>query len=158
MTNSDEEEIMRNFGVLIKSSLITTFDQNDDDDDDENLPSFSQSKFLESKNMEQFMTANKDKFSLLSLNVDSINRKFPHISMFLKDLLAKNLYFSAICIQEARIGDDTDSLAYDLPDYKLEPQGRRCSEKGGFIIYVHTDYKYTLQKSIYKKSDVYEAL
>ena len=94
---------------------------------------------------------NKNKFSIFNINVDSINKKFTHIEALLDTLLQEKLTFSAITIQEARIDDNTDCKAYDLPGYKLEPQGKICSEKGGLLTYINTDYSFTLRKELYKK-------
>ena len=150
---------MRNFGGIIKNSLITIFDQNDTDEKGENLtPSFQHSSFIESENLSKFMKINKNKFSLFSLNVDSINQKYTHISSYLDVLATSNVVFSAIAIQEARICDDTDCKAYDIPGYTLEPQGKICSEKGGLLTYIHKDYNFTKRQNLYKRSSIYEAM
>ena len=44
---------MRNFGGIIKNSLITTFEQNDDDEDQ--APTYRQSKFIEADKLCNFM-------------------------------------------------------------------------------------------------------
>ena len=149
---------MRNFGGIIKNSLITTFEQSDEDNDFDQSPSFQHSKFIEPDKICNFMNANKDKFSLFNLNVDSINRKFPHIVTFLDTISSKKLFFSAITIQEARIDDDSDCKPYEIAGYQLTPQGKVCSEKGGLLTYVHNAYTSTIRKSLYKKSETYEAL
>ena len=136
---------MRNFGEIITNSLVTSF-ENENDSDDDQTPTFNHSKFLEPQQLCEFVKANKHKFSIFNINVDSINQKFPHIVTFLSTLRTKDLFFSVITIQEARIDDDTDCNVYQLPGYhKPETQSKISSEKGGLMTYVHEDYTSTVR-------------
>ena len=87
-----------------------------------------------------------------------MTKKHPQLAIFIESLLEKNIFLSAIVIQEARISDDTDCSLYELPKYNLEPQGKICSEKGGLLTYIHESYTYTKRKELYSKSNIYEAL
>ena len=100
----------------------------------------------------------KDKsyFSILSLNCQSIHAKFDQLYLFLQQLKINNFEFSAICLQETWLGEDTDASIYQIPNYSCISQGKRCSEHGGLIIYLHKNYNFEILKI--KQSNIFEAL
>ena len=44
-------------------------------------------------------------FTVLSLNIDSLNSKFDELNILMHTLAESNVFISVICIQEARIGE-----------------------------------------------------
>ena len=52
--------------------------------------------------------------------------------------------FSAVCLQESWLSDDSDTSLFQLDGYNLISQGKRCSTRGGLIIYLKDTIKYKL--------------
>ena len=63
--------------------------------------------------------------------------------------------FSAICLQESWLTDDSDLSQYQLPNYNLIHQGKKCSGHGGLLIYLHKRYYHVVRK-LYNSSDFRE--
>ena len=83
-------------------------------------------------------------FNILSLNCESINSKFDQINITIEQFKRNGCIFSAICIQESWLSDDTDTSLFQLDGYNLIAQGKRCSTRGGLIIYLKDTIKYKL--------------
>ena len=63
------------------------------------------------------------------------------------------MYFSAICVQEARINKHTNCKVLNLSQYELIPQPQSVSSKGGLVIYLHQDFSfYDRTQELHKKS------
>ena len=146
-----------NFKKDIYKCLGTTFSTNDDDEE-ESSPLIQTSTFLDvNDEIEQFLSRHKDHFTLFSMNADSLHAKHSYLQIFVEKLLVKGLFFSAICIQEARINKKTDCKFLDLPQYNLNPQPWVCSKKGGLVIYLHQNFTSTDRTSdLYKNSRIWE--
>ena len=48
------------------------------------------------------------KMTVLSLNIDSLNSKFDELNILIHSLAESNVFISVICIQEARIGENSN--------------------------------------------------
>ena len=46
--------------------------------------------------------------TVLSLNIDSLNSKFDELNILIHTLAESNVFISVICIQEARIGENSN--------------------------------------------------
>ena len=68
-----------------------------------------------------------------------------------------DMAFSAICLQESWLTDDSDLSQYQLPNYNLIHQGKKCSGHGGLLIYLHKRYSHVVRK-LYSSSDFWEGL
>ncbi len=78
------------------------------------------------------LTQNKNNFSILSTNIQSVRAKFDEINIFIEHLRTFNFEFSAICMQESCILDNDDVQQIEFKGNKLIPQGKsQCSIKGG---------------------------
>ena len=67
---------------------------------DEDFPTIiARSPYYDDESFDSLLIQNLDKFSILSLNIQSINAKFDDLSSLISILADKNFYFSAICIQ-----------------------------------------------------------
>ena len=118
MANPLEDEILRHADI-IKSSLLTTFSTPDDDDDRFNpansgVPTLQKSEYLSPEHIPTYMKQNRDKFTLMSLNLNSLNTKISELRIFVEDLQSQNLDFTVIAIQEARINAKKKSRATNL--------------------------------------------
>ena len=75
-----ENEILDKYGTdygdLLRSSIVTTFANiNDDDEDITSSPTFEKSEFLKPDDIETFLRERKTEFTILSMNVNSIDKK-----------------------------------------------------------------------------------
>ena len=76
----------------------------------------------------------------------------------LADLAEDGLYFSVICLQESWLSVDAEVSLFSLPNYQTFHQGRsRCSNHGGLLTYVHTDFTASVKKSC-RTSSIWEGL
>ena len=98
-----KDDILNRFGGVIRNSLQTTFGPLHDDDTATSVPAYQKSEFLTPEDAEQYLKENKNNFTVFSLNVDSLNKKWDQFSLFIENLAAKKLSFSAITLQEVRI-------------------------------------------------------
>ena len=111
--------------------------------------------------IEKFKTAG-NKFSTLTLNIESINSKFSKLLAFLELIGSNNCYLDALLIQETWLTDEQctgDALdRYNIPGYHTISLGRKCGRKGGLIIYLNEKYNYTTRTNLYKTSTDWEGL
>ena len=61
--------------------------------------------------------------------------------MFVEDLRSINFKFSVICLQERWKADNDDFSQICLDGYDCITQGKKCSNKGGLLMYVDNKYK-----------------
>ncbi len=98
-------------------------------------------------------TQNKNNFTILSTNIQSLRATFDELYIFIEHLRTLNLEFSAICTQECCIFDNDDRQQIELKGYKLISQSKyQCSSKGGLTIHLHEkfDYEYKFKLNKYK--------
>ena len=79
-------------------------------------------------------------FSILSLNIQSLNAKFDQLHIFVRR--QSNHEFRAICLQESWLLNVEDISLYQLEGYTLILQGKTCSQHGGVVIYLNNKYNY----------------
>ena len=164
MANPLEDEILRHADI-IKSSLLTTFSTPDDDDDRFNpansgVPTLQKSEYLSPEHISTYMKQNRDKFTLMSLNLNSLNTKISELRIFVEDLQSQNLGFTVIAVQEARINAKTINVLneYEIPGYKLEAQECQIdSQNGGLAFYIKDGYTAKIRKNLCKKSTLFES-
>ena len=150
MANKTKEDLLSNYGGEIENCLVFS-----SIDDDEASPLIQNSTFLDADDseVENFFTRHKNKFLIFSMNADSLHAKHAYLQLFVEKFLQKDMHFSAICLQEARINVNTDCKPLDLPQYELIPQPQTVSTKGGLAIYLHQDFSpYDRTKDLMKKN------
>ena len=84
---------------------------------------------------------NKDRFNILSTNIQSINSKFSELELFLEYLDSINFKFNVICMQETWKAEGDDFSPFMLHGYNSITQGKTSSSKGGLVIYIDDQYK-----------------
>ena len=87
------------------------------------------------------MSSNNSNFSILSLNVQSINAKFDELKITIEQINQVHT-ISVICIQESWLQNESNINLYQLDNYNLISKSKYSSEHGGLLIYVHTDFEY----------------
>ena len=148
--NSLEERILNNFCGAIENDLIHTIGIADEQLDE--LNTMTRSSYIDTADLKDALASTKDKFTVFSLNVQSINSKFILIYPLMLELNNADTAFSAIGLQESWLTDDSDLSQYQLPNYNLIHQGKQFSGHGGLLIYLHKRYSHVVRK-LYDSSD-----
>lgn len=86
-------------------------------------------------------------FTVFSINSQSIRAKFNLLKIFIHELDLMNCSFSAICIQESWLDDNTDTSPIILENYTIINQPCRISKHSGLLIYLRKDYNYKTIKT-----------
>ena len=150
-----EDRILDNFGGAIENDLIHTIGSADEQLDE--LNTMTRSSYIDTADLKDSLASIKDKFTVFSLNVQSINSKFKLIYPLMLELNNADMAFSAICLQESWLTDDSDLSQYQLPNYNIIHQGEKCSGHGGLLIDLHKRYSHVVRK-LYSSSDFWERL
>ena len=134
MANPLESEILKHEDI-IKSSLLTTFSTDDDDDHhnpaNSGVPTLQKSEYLSPDHISTYLKLNRDKFTLMSLNLNSLNTKISELRIFIEDLQSQNLGFTVIAVQEARINAKTiqQKNEYKFQAINLNPKNFKLTPK-----------------------------
>ncbi len=96
------------------NSFVKIIDEDVNYDEDMNqIQVIHHSSYYDIENLKSSLKNCKNKFSIFSTNIQSINVKFNEPQIFVKRLKQANYMFSAICIQESCLseeGDDTSKI------------------------------------------------
>ena len=113
------------------------------------------SSYHDDDSLTDVFEAKSDVFSILSLNCQSLNAKIDQINIKLQQLKSNGHEFSAICLQETWLSEDSDISLLEIDGYTFIPQGKICSAHGGLAIYLSSKYRF---KSInmYENSEIWE--
>ena len=87
----------------------------------------------------------KDIFSVLSVNIQSLNSKFDSLTSILSHLNDNNTHFQAIFLQETWFSHDQDISLFNIPGYHLIHRRKSCSNHSGLIIYLSDEFPYTVK-------------
>ena len=134
LNNADalEDNVLRNFGGAVENNLNHFLGNLSDTSED--LAIFTHSSYIDTSQLENKLTSSKDKFTVFSLNTQSIHAKFNYLYPLFLDLCNKDLGFSAICFQETWLSEDVNTSIYHIPNYNIVHQGTKCSGHSGLII------------------------
>ena len=156
MNQSDfNDEIHRNIGGKSKNDLNEIL--NNFTDTDFEIDTFSESLYIDIDSLSEQFIPHTKKFSVLSVNIQSINAKFDKLLAVITYLNDNNFMFSAICIQESWLKQWQDISLVQIPGYNLINQPKVCREHGGLITYLKREYTRNVS-DLYKSSDIREGL
>ena len=124
-----------------QNNLSNVLSTNENNDENHELQVIRCSSYYDIDKFTILANSNTNSFSILSSNIQSINAKFNELEMFLEDLRSINFKFSVICLQETWKADNDDFSQFFLDGYDCITQGKKCSNKGGLLIYVDNKYK-----------------
>ena len=152
---AQHNDFIDGIGLTETNSLINLLDSNDNDDNDE-APIIKHSAYY-GENEFSTMLASKAGLSILSGNIQSTNAKFDEFQSFVTRVNTSH-HISAICLQECWLDEkDTESIAlFNLSDYTMVHQTKRCCGHGGLITYIHNKFKYTLVDTIKQRATGWE--
>ena len=134
---------------------------NSDNDPDINfyqdISSLDTHYFTPNDFQDNFKCFYENTFSLLHLNIRSINKNFETFKQFYSSL---NFTFSIICFSETWVDDDSinKNSLFQLQNYNVLHQIRNNRKGGGLCIFVHESLCYKLRKDLSINSDAIESL
>ena len=138
-----DHAIISNLGGFELNNLISILDIED------NEPQIIQhSSYYDIDSFKKLISNHNNIFSVLSLNIQSINAKLSELETFVEELLNVQFKFSVICLQECWICDQTDTCTFQIPGYDCVAQSKSSSERGGLITYVDNLFHYEVRQSI----------
>ncbi len=100
------------------------------------------SPYYDFKKLSMNLNSYKNKFSIFSTNIQSINAKIDELRIFIECLKRIKYTFSAICIQESWLSEDNDTSQIQLECYNCILQGKSCCSKARLIISLHEKFKH----------------
>ena len=121
-----------------KTSLIHLLDSNDDEDNKE-AHIIKHSPYYGEIDFSNLLVENPG-FSILSMNIQSVNAKFDEFQSFVSRMNIINP-ISAICLQECWLGDADNVTMFNLENYEMTFLPKSCCAHGGLIIYVHKQFE-----------------
>ena len=155
---NDVYDILEPFGGQNANDLNVKIYNTAEDDTKYEVPNIGNSAYLDLGDLQNYLENHRSEFTILNLNIQSINSKFNSLYSILADLAEDGLYFSVICLQESWLSVDADVSLFSIPNYQTFHQGRsRCSNHGGLLTYVHTDFTASVRKSC-RTSSIWEGL
>ena len=147
--------ILTNRGGFDRNNLLNLL--KDLENYEEMVSICSESPYIETEHLSDYMQKFKNYFTLLDINIQSLNAKFDSFVAFLNDLCNANIYFSAICIQETWLKTPNDKNFFNIPNYNMFSLQPTCTSHGGLIIYVHEKFQ-VKELNLYKTSTLWEGL
>ena len=146
--NALEENILNFRGGIAKNNLLEILKHADDLDT--TVYHAAESPYIDIENAQEYFTKFKNRFTVLNLNIQSLNAKFETFVTFLDELASSGFYFSVIALQETWVTSNLDIKNFSLPDYSTVSLNATCSSHGGLVVYINKNFKY-------KTLDVYTA-
>ena len=96
---------------------------------------------------------------MLTLNIQSLHAKFDSFKIWIEELATKDIFISAICLQETWITDTDKSITdlYSLPGYNIISLPASISSHSGLFIHIKDNLKFAL-RDFYTPSKIWEGL
>ena len=142
MDNDLQENILKHIGGTAQNNLNHIL-QNFVDSSDE-IRTFYESPYIEITDLEKHLFPVKDQFSILSINIQSLNAKFDSLVLMLSLLKERGLAFTAICLQETWLEEKQATHFFNISGYNIISRGKTCGSKGGLLIYLRDDLSYNI--------------
>ena len=143
-----------------RTSLIHLLSNDDcDDSEDNNEPDMiKQSSYYDESEFSKLLNT-KAGLSILSVNIQNINAKFDEFESF-TDKVNQTHHISTICLQECWLNNTTaaEMRMFNLKDYKLFYQTKRCCGYGCLMIYVNNQFDCNIIDTIKQQSTGWEYL
>ena len=136
-----------------KTLLIHLLDSNDDEDNKEahiikHSPYYGETDFSN-------LLVEKPGFSILSMNIQSVNAKFDEFQSFVSRMNIINP-ISAICLQECWLGDADNVTMFNLENYEMTFLPKSCCAHGGLIINVHKQFECRMMTEVVVQASGWE--
>ena len=135
-----DDEVLKEFGGSFSNNLSNVLKNHEDSEDE--IQTFDHSPYLDMEHLRIKFAEKNDNFTILSLNIQSIQAKFDKLTILISYLQEASFSFSAICLQESWLTDSHDVSLLQLPGYNMIHQGKRSCGHGGLIIYLREHFSY----------------
>ena len=146
------DDILKYRGGLANNNLLEILKNMENYDD--MVTCCSESPYIDIQNASSYLNRFKNKFTVLDLNIQSLNAKFDTFMVFINELSSSDFFFSAICIQETWIRDSTvHTHNFDIPNYSAVFLPAVCSSHSGLVIYVHESFRYKIIDALNPSTD-----
>ena len=133
---TSDEAFLSYSGGILNNCLTNILHINENETDINEQQIIRRSSYYDFDQFSKLAKENKNSFSILSTNIQSVNVKFSELQAFIEELNTVNFKFSIICLQETWINESEDISPFHLQGYDCISQGKTCTSKGGLIIYV----------------------
>ena len=155
-----DQTFLEQFGGIDRNSLCyllsNNVPRNNNIDNIDAEPDIIQhSPYHDDTSLTNLFQAKENIFSILSLNCQSLNAKIDQINIKVQQLKNNGHEFSAICLQETWLSDDSDTSLLKINGYTFIPQGKICTGHGGLAIYLNINYNYE-SINIYENNPIWE--
>ena len=124
-----DESLLSSFGGISYNSLINLLQLNSSEVGEQESQILKHSSYYDADQFE-LTDGCRHNFSILTLNIESINAKFDELTIYIEELSKINFKFSVICLQETWLSDDVDLSIFQIAGYDCISQGKSCSKKG----------------------------
>ena len=150
-------ELLEHFGGVNQNMLENLTDAYEHDENEINT--IHHSPYYSIEHLPSFLNSTHGYFSILSLNVDGLLAKMDTLKIMIEIIKEQGILFDAICIQESHLNNEysATTASIQLENYTCIPQGKYCSQKGGLVTYVNSDYD-AFKSIIGSQSDSWEGL
>ena len=152
-SNDIDDQILGNYGGVIDNSLIHTIDMVQEQDTPESIiysKLIKHSGYYDDKLMSTLIDNDRENFTILSTNIESVYAKFDELELFISEQGSKGIEFHAICLQECWVSNP-DISTLQIKGYNCIVKKQTASKKGGLIIYLQEDYDYEIIDNKYDK-------
>ena len=155
MATDITNDVLKHFGGVSKNNLLSIIDKADDIES--SISSISESPYIDTNSLAEYISSFNSSFSFISLNIQSLNSKFNQLKILVELLARHNIFLGAICLQETWLSNNVDINLFSLCGYTTVMLPASCSSHGGLIIYIHDEFTYDV-RDIYNKSEIWEGL
>ena len=114
---SNSDDLLSKYGGLDKHNFNTTVEHFFNSEEPEN--NFPTSHYFDIDSFSGYMRDCQNDFLLLSLNIECLNAKFDKLCAFLQMLADKDIFFSAIALQECWLSPKADINDFAIPGYHI---------------------------------------
>ena len=140
-------DILQQYGGVEANTLEKIVGSFSDDDDEIDITKHSY--YYSPYELPAFVNDEKlTDIKILSLNSESLNAKFPQLQILISIWAEKGIFFDIICLQETWIKAGADTSSSQLNGYNMINQFCCCSDHGGLLIYVLSDFKIKILKKL----------
>ncbi|XP_065660400.1 uncharacterized protein LOC136084231 [Hydra vulgaris] len=116
-----------------------------DNNSDNHTETLLQSEYYSIPESTQYLCENKNKFSILQINIRSMNKNFENFKCLLGEL---NHDFKIICFTETWLKSNETNSNFELRNYTSVHQMRDICVGGGISIYVHNSIDFIQRKDL----------
>ena len=155
---SNSDDLLSKYGGLDKHNFNNTVEHFFKSEEPED--NFPTSHYFDIDSFSGFIRDCQNDFLLLSLNIECLNAKFDKLCAFLQMLADKNIFFSAIALQECWLSPKANIDDFAISGYhKPVHQEYICGQKGGLVVYILEKYDKPVKRNdLYVNSKWWEGL